>query len=191
MKRVAALLLAFALLFAFSVVAFANEMPAELTRYVYTENGKGLNCRSSPQTNIDNVIAKIPYGTEVYIFETYDHTWTYIMWNNVEGYVMTRFLRSSPPSPKPQPIPTKVPAPSGEINYTNFENTSYMVFVRPSTPSGFVHMRWAPSKATTIRKDYYANASLLVIAQNNTWAQVLDLQTNEVGFMMRQFIVAE
>ena len=38
---------------------------------------------------------------------------------------------------------------------------------------------------------YYANARLIVVAQNNNWCQVLDSENIVMGFMMRSFLVAE
>ena len=60
--------------------------------------------------------------------------------------------------------------------------------MRPSNPSGYVNMRWAPSKSTSVHEVYYAGETLQVIADNGTWCQVYDTSRNICGFMMKQFL---
>jgi len=72
--------------------------------------------------------------------------------------------------------------------FKDFTFISYTAQVRPSTPGGFVHMHWAPTKAADPICDYHQFDVLNVIAQNNTWAQVTDPATGFTGFMMRSFL---
>jgi SH3-like domain-containing protein len=65
---------------------------------------------------------------------------------------------------------------------------SYLVVVRPSTPTTYVNLRWAPSKSAKIRTTRYNGDSLRVIAENKYWAQVMDDTTGECGFMMKSFL---
>lgn len=159
-------------------------------QYVYTSNGKSLNIRSGPSKDYQ-VVGSIPYGVMADSFEYYDGVWAYVSYNGMYGYAMTRYFVSYQPGPKPQPQPTHTkspsPAPSADI-FSGFVKTSYYVTVRPSTPSGFVNMRWAPSKSDGIESTYYAGYQLRVIAQNNTWAQVYDESTDTCGFIMRGFL---
>ena len=69
--------------------------------------------------------------------------------------------------------------------------THYTVVVRPSTPTGYVNLRWAPSKEAKIRTTRYNGDSLRVIAENKSWAQVMDDSTGECGFMMKSFLEKE
>ena len=60
--------------------------------------------------------------------------------------------------------------------------------VQPSTPSGFVNLRWAPSKKMAIQSTYYAGYTLRVLAEDGVWAQVLDESSGTCGFMMLSFL---
>ena len=72
--------------------------------------------------------------------------------------------------------------------FANFTPCYYAAAVRPSSPGGFVHMRWAPSKMQPIQTDYYNGDVLLVIAENGEWSQVYDEQTHAGGFMMTAYL---
>lgn len=165
--------------------------------YVVTANGKSLNFRTSPHTHSNNKIGNIPFGAQVWVETRINGgEWSYITYNNEKGYVMSRYLQANKPTHKPTPRPTKkpgtTPTPSSSaLNFDKFVTANYTAVVRPSTPSGFVHMRWAPSKQYRVIRDYYAGSQLEIIAQNDTWAQVRDVQTGVVGFMMRAFLVAD
>jgi len=163
--------------------------------YVYTSNGKGLNLRPEPGTN-NPPIATIPYGASVHLNDYIDKTWVEVDYNNYHGYVMGRYLTYEKPAPKPKPDPKPKPTPKPDPKppssmkeiFRDFTFTSYTVQVRPTTPGGYVHMRWAPTKASDPIRDYHQNDDLIVIAQNNTWAQVVDPTTGITGFMMRAFL---
>ncbi len=176
------------------VLVFSICLPAQAntTMYVYTANGKSLNMRSAPITNANNKIANIPYGAAVSVEKTVDNKqWSYVSYDGHTGYVMTRYLVSGNPGPNPQTTTTTTTTSttaSATMSFSSFSQCDYFATVRPSTPSGFVHMRWAPSKQQAIYCDYYAGATLEVIAQDATWAQVRDPETGAVGFMMREFL---
>lgn len=156
-------------------------------QYISTSNGKGLYMRSGPSKDF-SVVTTIPYGAMMDSTDYYDSAWSYVTYNGYAGYVMTRYLSSTPPTSKPSPTPTPAPSPSGGISYKSFVKADYYVTVRPSTPSGFVNLRWAPSKSVDVYTIYYAGATLRVLSQNNTWAQVLEESTGTCGFMMRDFL---
>lgn len=165
--------------------------------YVNTANGKGLNLRTGPSTE-SSILTSIPYGASVNITDYLDSgSWLRVLYKDYEGFVMTRYLTYEKPGPKPTsaPKPTSVPkptsAPSGETIasiFNNFSQTSYMVQVRPSTPGGLVHFRWAPSKQAGIITDCHQGDILEVLAQNDSWAQVRNPDTGVTGFMMRSFL---
>lgn len=165
--------------------------------YVYTSNGKNLNLRAGPGTDY-GVVGSIPYGASVHLNDYIDQSWVSVDYNGLSGYVMGRYLRYDQPQPKPQPTPKPDPRPTAKPDpsaptsmkevFKGFEFISYTVQVRPSTPGGFVHMRWAPTKAAEPIRDYHQYDVLTVIAQNHTWAQVVDPSTGVTGFMMRSFL---
>lgn len=180
-KRTLAVLLALVLLAALPFSALANVQHF----YVYTANHKGLNMRSAPIAHADNKIQSVPFGAEV-LLESYVNggTWAYVSYNNVAGYVMTRYLTDVRPDvPQPQPEEEV-----HEVSYKGFKSADYDVLVRAATPGSYVNLRWGPDKQTPVHQRVYDGAVLHVIAQNHGWAQVQDPATGAVGFMMRGFL---
>ena len=94
------------------------------------------------------------------------------------------------PGPKPKPTKTATPTQSSSL-YDNFSRCDYSATVRPSSPGGYVHLRWAPSKKQPVQQDYYNGSTLHVIAQNGVWCQVYDEDDQVAGFMMAEFLVAK
>ena len=140
--------------------------------YVDTANKKSLNMRSDC-TMGDNIIASIPYRAEVTVYEFLaGDAWARVEYNGLVGFVMTRYLSGTRPA-------------SGGSGFTP---AYYTATVKPSNPSGYVNMRWAPSKSTSVHEVYYAGDMLQVIADNGTWCQVYDTSRNICGFMMKQFL---
>ncbi len=76
------------------------------TQYVYTDNGKTLNVRSTPSMG-DNVIGSLKYGADVMVVEMYSNGWAKILWGQSDygefgtAYVQRRFLVNHKPSSKP------------------------------------------------------------------------------------------
>lgn len=156
-------------------------------QYVSTSNGKGLYLRSGPSKN-DEILTTIPYGARVDSCEYYNSAWSEVSYNGYYGYCMSRYLSSTKPSSKPTPTATPTHSSSSGISYKNFVKSDYYVTVRPSTPSGFVNLRWAPSKSTAIQSTYSAGYTLRVIANDGIWAQVYDESSSTCGFMMLDFL---
>ncbi|MEG1470830.1 MAG: SH3 domain-containing protein [Clostridia bacterium] len=157
--------------------------------YVYTSNGKPLNLRSAPITHADNRVASIPYGAEVSIYEFVNKgTWAYVNYRGDMGYVMSRYLVAHKPNAKPTPKPAAPTTDAGVVSFKNFAQVSYYALVRPSAPGGYVNLRWAPSKSMAVYDKMYDGQKLEVIAQNATWAQVRNVDTEAVGFIMRSFL---
>lgn len=180
-KRVKASLFALVLLCGIMLASVALALPM----YVKTSNGKSLNVRDYPSLD-GRVIARLDYGTRV---EVDDRSivggWGRIFYGNIKGYCMMRYLTTDNPTPKP----TATPKPTiGPDMFWSFVKCYYSAAVRPSSPGGYVHMRWAPSKLQPIQRDYYSGDVLLVIAQNEEWSQVYDEQTHSGGFMMSAFL---
>ncbi|MDD3337066.1 MAG: SH3 domain-containing protein [Eubacteriales bacterium] len=184
-KRLSAVLLLTVLLVGMLPLSVSSALIGP--QYVSTANGKGLYLRSGPSKDYD-ILVTIPYGAMVDSYEYYDGTWGYVSYNGYYGYCMARYLSSEKPGGRPSPSPTSTP--SGGDLYRSFVKADYYVVVRPSTPSGFVNLRWAPSKNQAIEGTYYAGYTLRVTAQNGEWAMVYDADTNTSGFMMRAFLNA-
>ena len=60
--------------------------------YVNTENKGTLNLRAEPSTS-SKVLAQIPYGTSLELSPK-NEIWSKTTYNNIEGYVMNKFLSS-------------------------------------------------------------------------------------------------
>ena len=173
--------------------------------YVYTENGKGLNVRATPGGEI---VGSLKYGTRIYCYyRDGGNGWALIDYTyNMPGFgkgtyacfVSSRYLRKSKPPANPGSGSSSSSASSGssdvaaEIN-REFRSAKkvdpFTVTVRPSRASGWVNLRWAPSKSTEIMATYQQNEKLLVIQETNNWYQVEDQDTGNVGFISKQFVV--
>ena len=173
--------------------------------YVYTENGKGLNVRATPGGDI---VGSLKYGTRIYCYyRDGGNGWALIDYTyNMPGFgkgtyacfVSSRYLRKSKPPANPGSGSSSSSASSGssdvaaEIN-REFRSAKkvdpFTVTVRPSRASGWVNLRWAPSKSTEVMATYKQNEKLLVIQETNNWYQVEDQDTGNVGFISKQFVV--
>ena len=174
-----------------------------MTLYVYTDNHKGLNVRSSPVVG-NNIIGLAPFGTALQVIRFLDNGWACIQWARVgEAYVQSRFLQwYSPsliavtPTAVPTAAPTAVPyAPTVQDNLAvlnaEFRTarlvTPFTVLVRPSRASGWVNLRWAPSTGVEVLSTYRSGDQLTVIAETQSWYQVTDPKTGAVGYMMKNY----
>ena len=208
MKRTFALLLTLALfLVAMMPGALAEDETSSDSAgyyYVYTENGKGLNVRATPGGDI---VGSLKYGTKIYCYyRDGGNGWALIDYSyNMPGvgygtyacFIASRFLRKSkPPARNSSASPAPVAAASaGTIEDINAEYRSakkvdsFSVTVRPSRVSGWVNLRWAPSKEAEIMATYKANDKLLVLQELDNWYQVEDQDTGDVGFVSKKYVV--
>lgn len=58
---------------------------------VFAENGSTVNLRSLPSIKDNNVIAKVPIGTEVLVLEV-GAKWTKVRYGKVDGWILNEFL---------------------------------------------------------------------------------------------------
>lgn len=172
---------------------------ADTVMYVYTEDGKTLNVRSSERVE-NNVIGRLPFGAEVIVRATYNgwaeirYPWVNNALNGYQvdyAYVQSRYLVST----KPGTTPTPAPEPSGStIASMNAEFRSavkvvpFTVVARPSRASGWVNLRWAPSLEAERIATCPQGKVLTVMAQLNNWYQVQDPVTGMIGFISRQYV---
>ena len=199
-KKVLILALALATLFVCVAPVFAESTnPAYTIMYVYTDNGKNLNVRSTPYVG-DNIIGQAPFGTEIRVKRFLENGWACIVWNLTgEAYVQSRSLQWYYPSPYITPEPTVRPVPTATPYYpdtpaslnaefrTARTVTPFTISVRPVRSSGWVNMRWAPGLDMEVMGIYYSGARLTVIAETYNWYQVVDPSTGATGFMMKSY----
>ena len=199
MKKVIGLILAMVML-VLSVSAAMSESQGNVM-YVYTKNGKGLNVRSSMSAADDsNIIGSLKYGTKVIIYGVRDG-WAMIDYANTTGYIMYRYLVKDKPAPyTPSDTPeqkttgsssTKESTTVAQLNALIASAkfvTPYTVTVRPVRASGWVYLRWFPSKSAEKMATYGANYELTVIAELKDWYQVSDPETGMVGFVYKDYI---
>ena len=197
MKKFIGLILAMMMLVAAVSAALAESQGTEM--YVYTENGKGLTVRSSMSTTEKNFVDSLPYGAKVFAYGSPKPGWTYIEYGNQHGYVMSRFLVKTKPAPfapggttpAAGSFDTRAAVSVEQINtlLTSAKSvTPYSVVVRPTRASGWVNLRFAPSKETEVMATYRANEQVTVIAELKDWYQVQDPETGKVGFVYKSYI---
>ena len=194
MKKVISLVLATMLLVLLVSAAVAESQGTVM--YVKTGDGLSLRVRSSMSTkNTSNVIGSLKYGEKVVIYGRRDG-WAMIDYGNRTAYVMYRFLVKY----KPEPFDPSKKETSGDTrSYTTAAQlntllatakavTPYTVVVRPTRASGWVYLRWFPSRASREVATYNGYRELTVIAELKDWYQVSDPATGAVGFVYKSYI---
>ena len=198
MKKIISLMLSMMMLVLLVSAAMAEDQGTAM--YVYTKNGKVLRVRSSMSTKDDsNIIGALDYGSKVFIYGVRDG-WAMIDYGNTTGYVMYRFLVKTKPAPYKSSETTeqKAPEPSTKEASTVVQMNAliasarfvspYTVTVRPARASGWVYMRWFPSRNAEAMTTFGANYQLMVIAELKDWYQVSDPATGKVGFIYKSYL---
>lgn len=167
--------------------------------YVYTDNGKGLNVRSEPNTG-NNIIGSLQYGERVDVISM-SNGWAKIWWEQSyygefgTAYVQSRFLANFKPDPH-YVQPTAAPASTDYAKAFTAMNaefatarkvSAYTVLVRPARASGWVNLRWAPSTEAERIATCRQGKELIVQAELKNWYQVQDPVTGMIGFISRQY----
>ena len=201
MKKIISLILSVMMLALLASAALAESQGTDM--WVYTKNGKVLKVRSSMSTKDDsNVIGTLPYGTKVVTYGGNYNGWTLIDYGDgwTDAYVMYRFLSKT----KPDPFTPSSDTPAQEAGDPIKEASTvvqmnaliasaryvepYRVTVRPVRASGWVYMRWFPSRTAKEMATFGANYELTVIAELKDWYQVEDPATGKVGFVYKSYI---
>ena len=206
-KRLIALLMVLVLAAGLIPAAIAEDdtpMASEGYYYVYTENGKNLYVRSTPGGEI---VGSLKYGTKIYCYyRDGGNGWALIdyYYNNpgygygtYAAYISSRYLRKNkPPARNSGSSSSSSSSASADVAAeidAEFKSakkvTPFVVTVRPTRASGWVNLRWAPSKSAQLMATYKQNEKLLVIKDTNNWYQVEDQDTGDVGFINKQFVV--
>ena len=187
--------------------AMAESLDSEGYYYVYTENGKTLNVRATPG---GEVVGHLKYGSRIYCYyKDGGNGWALIDYTyDMPGvgvgtyacFVSSRFLVKNKPAAKTKSstadssATTAAAAETGSVDDMNAEFRSakrvaeYTVYARPTRVSGWVNMRWAPSKSAEVQGTYKSNAALVVVAELNNWLQVEDPETGNIGFVDKNFV---
>ena len=141
--------------------------------YVYTENGKSLYVRSTPGGEI---VGSLKYGTKIYCYyRDGGNGWALIdyYYNNpgygygtYAAYISSRYLRKNKPPARNSGSSSSSSASSASADVTAEINaefksakkvTPFIVTVRPTRASGWVNLRWAPSKSAQLMATYKTN----------------------------------
>ena len=201
MKKIVGLLLAAVLLVL--VVSGAVAESQGTTMYVKTQNGKGLNVRSSMSTEDDsNIIGSLSYGSKVITYGG-NGTWTMIDFGNTTGFIMSKYLVKEKPAPydgstdsgsktkKAGSFNTKEATNVSQLNSLASSAkfvTPYTVTVHPTTEKGSVYVRWYPSKNAETLLTLRDGDELTVIAELTDWFQVEDPETGKTGFVFYTYV---
>ena len=164
-------------------------------RYVYTENGKGLNVRAEDWSGAA-IVGTLPFGAQAAVIRTLGNGWSEIMWgSNGSAYVMSRFLVNEKPGGTPSGSTPKPDAPTSDaMAEMNREFRAarkvipYTVIGRPVRASGWVNLRWAPSLDAEVIATCAQGKELTVIAELRTWYQVQDPVTGMIGFISSKYV---
>ena len=199
MKKVIGLILVMMMLVLLASAAMSESQGTAM--YVYTKNGKALKIRSSMSTKDDsNVVGTLAYGEKVIIYGHRDG-WALIDYGNSSAYIMYRFLVKEKPDPykasdasEKKTTTTSSTKDSSTVAQLNALTdsvkfvTPYTVTVRPARASGWVYMRWFPSKSAETLASFNANYELTVIAELKDWYQVSDPESGKVGFVYKSYV---
>ena len=177
---------------------------ADTVMYIYTENGKPLNVRSSEKVE-ENIIGHLDSGTKVTV-RSVRSGWAEIifLWDDPDGrqreyaYVQSRYLVKNLPYGSAEPNPSAAAVDANRV-LTDMNNqfrsakqvSPYTVTIRPARASGWVTMYWAPtieSQRLTICRQ---GKQLTVLTEMRGWFQVEDPETGVVGFISRRYATAQ
>lgn len=176
------------------------------TWYVYTENGKSLNVRTSPVVSEGTLIGSLKYGSKVQVL-FFEGQWACIYYHWEQGgligdecWVQKKFLVRNKPASRSSSDSSgtsKAAATSGQLGVLNREFKTlqqvdpFEISARPVRASGFVNLRWAPHDEAEIAGIAYSGHLLNVLAATANWYQVEDPDTGKVCFIMKKFTLAQ
>ena len=129
------------------------------TAWVSTGSGS-LNLRETPDSRA-RVIATIPNGARVTVLSR-GVTWCTVIYNGMQGFVMTSFLRFSE-TVSPTPIPTYTPAP------TRFAEVTQALI---TTSGGTLNMREQPSSSARVILLIPNASSVTVYNRGSEWSEI-------------------
>jgi N-acetylmuramoyl-L-alanine amidase len=129
-------------------------IPSGSKAYVTSSNGLNVRLRSGPGTGY-SIIASYAPGTACNIVSS-GKNWCRIQIGKLTGYMMTKFLTTSPVSPTTPPAP--------------HPGTEYEVYVTSRNGKG-VNLRSGPSKSYQSIGFYSVGTSAWMITRGSTWSR--------------------
>jgi len=198
MKRILILTVMLALVLA------AVAVPASAggtTLYVKTGDGGPVNVRNAPNRGAYSM-GQVKYGDSVTIDPGFvGSDWTAVVYGDSIGYVMSRFLVSEKPAPfTPSPDPSPKKDSDTDVKaYSSVDKLNtivagarfvepYEITVRPVRASGWVYLRWFPTRNAKEVATYGDGKILRVIAELKDWFQVEDPDSGRTGFLYTSYI---
>lgn len=151
--------------------------PSSGTAIVTTSSGT-LNLRAEPYSGAQ-VLRQLPRGATVKVLSR-QNDWTCISYNDLTGYVMTRYLtfgaEETQPAPTPEPSTEAIPSPAppgGEAR------TAYV-----DTATGGLNLRQSPGG--TVLANIPQGWQLSVIPHDDTWAYTA--YNGQEGYVMLRYL---
>ena len=196
MKKTFAMLLVLVLLVSICVIIPAVSLAEPLPMYVYTENGKTVNVRSTPEKG-NNVIGRLAYGEKVMVEFINSTGWGVVIYNGHEAYVQARFLQDNPPGPKPTLSPQE--KEERELNIEqdklNKELESereieepFYIAVRATRTTGWINFCVGPSKITSRIASFPDSKELIALGETTNWYRARDPETQKIGYIHKNYI---
>ena len=147
--------------------------------WVSTPSGS-LNLRESPDSGA-RVIGTIPYGTQISVLSR-GVTWCLAVYNGMQGYVMTSFLRfadtmTATPTAAPAPTPAPTQAPG---------NGNTVMNALVTTSGGTLNLREQPSTGSRVILLMPNASSVTVYSRGADWCEVSFQGTK--GYVMTKFL---
>ena len=144
---------------------------------IVTTSGGTLNLRASAASGAP-ILAEIP-NTYVLQLLSKGSTWCQVRYNNIDGFVMTKYLtiinssdsQTTPPTPTPTPTVKPIPGLGSAI---------------VTTTGGTLNFRSGPSESASVMMQIPNGAALQLLTKGNTWCMVSYNETE--GYVMTKFI---
>ena len=159
-----------------------------ITMYVYTQNGGPLNVRRDPDIN-SALIGNLAFGTAVTVtgIDVNRPNWLAIRFSagtNGIAWVMSQFLTTAKPTEKD--------IEQTEVNrqmatYRAFD-ISFTVAANPTSSTGWVNFRSAPSTHSGQIGTLYQGHLLTVVGETMDWYQAVDNATGRLGWVMKAYV---
>lgn len=147
------------------------EASAASTKYAKTTTGESVNVHSW-QSIYGTVVGSVPYGGKVTVYSS-DSNWSYIKYNKISGYVLTRLLSSIDPGKKPEG--------SGKSSAT--ASTMYV----KTANGGRLNIRSNRSTKSSILTTAPYGAKVSVLRKYDDW--LLVRYNGKTGYAQRAYLV--
>ena len=162
-------------------ITYTRPVQTEEIRYVIAPSG-GLNLRSGPsETSV--VLLAIPHGAQVTLLQTADDAWSRVRYGEWTGYVASRYLSISSPSP----AATVTPAPGNHqpvYDETLYALSGWEAIVSPH--DGNVNLRAWCDTGAPVRLAIPKGEIVRLLEFGDTWCHVAYGEVE--GYCMTEFL---